>query len=351
MKHILNQAAALILSLLLLYGLALVIAVPTMSRPTGANLDTASAARSVFMTEPKYAFLNRSLLNTTGDKTILLGASNVLAGFRPAQMQGRVPATTVHNLAIGGSNMTEVGQMVDLVLEVQSPGARAHNVFVIGLWYGLFADDQARWFTADRHPGDTDLDIERYRYAFYRRTDSGPVPLLPPRWLDSGVTLITPFLLVDRLARDASKILRADRPLAATADRATLPDARRQQQYLTFWQDYMGASGRLGEQPFASLQQTIDSIVASGGRVLLVDLPLPRWHAEASPYDASYRQHLSAIRQGLEGVAAVSFLSLRDEDRPEDFSDEVHPRPDLAARWAARLADALNALPNGVATK
>ena len=30
-----------------------------------------------------------------------------------------------------------------------------------------------RWNTPDRHQGDTDLDIERYRYGFYRRTEQG----------------------------------------------------------------------------------------------------------------------------------------------------------------------------------
>jgi len=355
MKYILNQTAVLILFLLLLYALALAIAVPAMPRPTTGNLDSASAARSAFMTEPKYAFLSRGLLNTVDDKTILLGASNVLAGFRPSRLQGQVPASTVHNLAIGGANMTEVRQMVDLVLETQSPAARQHNVFVIGVWYGLFADDRARWYTPDRHPGDTDLDIERYRYGFYRRTDAGPVPLIPPRWLDKGVTLIAPFLLIDRLARDAGKALRPAQIVAAPPpsdiEHATVPGAERQRQYLAFWDDYMGGSRDLADAPFAALTQTVDTILASGGRLLLVDLPLPRWHARGSPYEISYRRHWQTIQQQMEGSAGVSFLSLRDADRAEDFSDEVHPRPQVAERWAERLAGALNAVPAQVATR
>jgi hypothetical protein len=247
--------------------------------------------------------------------------------------------------------MTEVRQMVDLVLEVQSPAARRHDVFVIGIWYGLFADDRARWYTADRHPGDTDLDIERYRYGFYRRTASGPVALLPPDWLDGGVTLIKPFLLVDRLARDAGKVLRPNRALAAPADQATVPSVDRQAHYLAFWEDYMGGSGRLEAAPFEALTKTITTIVTAGGRVLLVDLPLPYWHASVSPYEASYRQHWAALRQRLDRAAGVSFLSLRDADRPEDFSDEVHPKPRVAERWAVRLAGTLNSLPDPLAMR
>lgn len=344
MKIILRQAAILLLSLLLLYGLALAIAVPAMPEPRSGNLDTASAASSPFMTEPKYAFLSRRRLDNTNDKVILLGASNVLAGFRPIRLQGLVQEATVHNLAIGGANMTEVHQMVDLVLEVQSPVARRHNVFVIGLWYGLFADDRARWYTPDRHPGDTDLDIERYRYGFYRRSAAGPVALLPPGWLDGGVTVIKPFLLVDRLARDAGKALRPGRAVAAPADQAPVPTAERQGQYLAFWDDYMGGSGRLDAAPFVVLAKTIDTIVAAGGRVLLVDLPLPRWHANVSPYEASYRQHWASLQQRLDRAEGVAFLSLRDADRPEDFSDEVHPKPRVAERWAVRLASALNSV-------
>lgn len=351
MKTILRQTAFLLLFLLLLYGLALAIAVPALPWPGTGNLDTASATESPFMTEPKYAFLSRQRLDSIDDKAILLGASNVLAGFRPARLQGLVPGATVHNLAIGGANMTEVRQMVDLVLEVQSPVARRHNVFVIGAWYGLFADDRARWYTADRHPGDTDLDIERYRYGFYRRTASGPAALVPPGWLDAGVTLIKPFLLVDRLARDAGKALRPNRALAASGDQATVPSTERQGQYLAFWEDYMGGSGQLDAEPFVALTKTINIIVAAGGRVLLVDLPLPHWHASASRYEASYRQHWAALRQRLDGAAGVAFLSLRDADSPEDFSDEVHPKPLVAERWAARLAGALNSLPDPLAMR
>lgn len=353
MKLILRQATILLLFLLLLYGLALAIAVPAMPLPGEANLDTAAAVRSPFMTEPKYAFLSRSRLASADDKAILLGASNVLAGFRPARLQELVPGATVHNLAIGGANLTEVRQMVDLVLEVQGPAARRHNLFVIGAWYGLFADDRARWYTPDRHPGDTDLDIERYRYGFYRRTADGPVALLPPRWLDAGVTLIKPFLLIDRLARDAGKGLGLGRAVAAPvpADQATVPGAERQGQYLAFWEDYMGGSGRLEAAPFATLVHTIDSIRASGGRVLLVDLPLPRWHAGASPYAASYRRHWAALQEQLAGTDGVAFLSLRDADCPEDFSDEVHPKPRVAERWATRLAGALNDVPGRLALR
>lgn len=351
MTIILRQAAILLLFLLLLYGLALAIAVPAMPRPGEANLDTAAAARSPFMTEPKYAFLNRGRLDSADDKAILLGASNMLAGFRPVRLQGLVPGAKVHNLAIGGANMTEVRQMVDLVLEVQSPLAQRHNVFVIGVWYGLFADDRARWYTPDRHPGDTDLDIERYRYGFYRRTTNGPVALLPPAWLDAGVTLIMPFLLVDRLARDAGKVLRPARAVAAPTEQAAVPSAERQGQYLAFWEDYMGGSGRLDTAPFVALAQTVDTIAATGGRVLLVDLPLPRWHASASPYEASYRRHWLALQQQLAGRDGVAFLSLSDADRPEDFSDEVHPKPRVAERWAVRLAGALNSVPGPLAMR
>lgn len=348
MTHILRQVGALIFFLLLLYGLALVIAVPLTARPDGVGLDTATARHSPFMTEPKYAFLSRGALDTAQDKIILLGASNVAAGFRPDQLRGRVPAANVHNLALGGANMTEVSQMVDLVLEAQHPAARRHNLFVIGLWYGLFAADRARWYTPDRHPGDTDLDIERYRYGFYRRSAAGPVAVLPPQRLDAGVRLIAPFLLLDRLARDASQALGLARAAVApaVAHGPALPNEAAQRQYLAFWDAYMGGSGGLEAAPFATLAQTIETILASGGRVLLIDLPLPRWHAQGSPYQADYRRQHAALQQQFVACSGVSFLSLTDADQPEDFSDEVHPKPNVMALWAERLAGALNAVVN-----
>lgn len=344
MKLVIKQILQLIAALMALYAVLLTISLLLVPRfGGGPRLDASQASSSLFLTEPKYVFMARSRLNTPSDKVLLLGASNMLVGFRQAQVQALLPEVEVHNLSVGGSNIGQVSQIVDLIREVQSPESRRHNTYVIGLWYGVFASDQARWNTPDRHAGDTDIDIERYRYGFYRRTEAGAVPVLPPMLLDTGVLLIHPYLVLDRTARDLTRSLRdfmASRPASMTDDQrnaVVIGDADKRR-YLAFWRGYMGSTDTLDAQPFRLLQRTVDGILAEGGRVILVDMPIPAWHTSASPLAADYRTRLDSLLSGLQGRAGVAFLRMDDAHADEDFSDEVHPKPRVTASWAQRLA-------------
>ncbi|MDL2337687.1 MAG: hypothetical protein QFE16_07595 [Pseudomonadota bacterium] len=347
MKLVIKQIAQLIGALLALYGVLLAVSLLLVPRSdTGPRLNAGQASSSLFLTEPKYVFMARSQLNSAADRVLLLGASNMLVGFKQAQVQALLPDVEVHNLSVGGSNIGQISQIVDLIREVQSPEARKHNTYVIGLWYGVFASDKARWNTPDRHAGDTDIDIERYRYGFYRRTDAGAVPVLPPGYLDTGVLLIHPYLVLDRTARDLTRSLRefmADKPPSMTdaqRNAVVIGDAD-QRKYLAFWRDYMGSTDTLGDAPFQVLQRTVEGILAEGGRVILVDMPIPQWHARASPLSTDYRTHLASLLSGLQAHAGVTVLRMDGADADEDFSDEVHPKPRVTERWAQRLAAAI----------
>lgn len=356
MKPILKQLGALLAALAALYGVALAVTLVLVPCNDAVDrLDSGRAGASLYMTEPKYVFLARARLDTPADKVVLVGASNMAVGFRQTQVQEQLPDVEVHNLSVGGSNITQVAQIVDLVREVQSPEARAHTTWVIGLWYGLFADDKARWYTEDRHGGDTDIDIERYRYGFYRRTDDGPQPVLPPHRLDTGVTLIHPYLVLDRVARDMTRSLRSRlsaKPKVITNDErdaAVVSDAERKA-YLAFWRDYMGNATSLGDAPFRTLERTIDTVLADGGRVVLVDMPIPPWHRTGSVLAADYTRRTAALFATLKARPGVSVVPAFD-GVDLDFSDEVHPKPRVTAQWARQLAVSMTAPPVPVMTQ
>jgi hypothetical protein len=344
MALILRQALWLVLAVAAAYGLFLAASMLIVRPDTQPDrVDVSKAGETLFMTAPKYVFMSRSRLNTTADKVLLVGASNTLAGFRQDQVQPLLPGLEVHNLSVGGSNMTQIAQVVQLVREVQSPEARKHDLYVFGLWYGVFASNSARWHTPDRVAGDTDMDIERYRYGFYRRSPQGPLPVLPPRFLDAGVVLVHPFLVLDSLARDATRGMRRffdARPPAMddTQRNAIVVGPERQQKYLAFWRDYTGGAQALEPEQFAALERSVQAILADGGRVLLVDLPIPAWHTAGSVLAADYRRQFDALQQRLRTRPGVQMLDMRDASDSDDFSDEVHPKPRVAPLWAARLA-------------
>ncbi len=181
------------------------------------------------------------------------------------------------------------------------------------MWYGMFTQDSFRWTTPDRHKGDTDIDIERYRYGFYRRSETGPKQILPSDELQLGVTLIRPYLVFDALSRLASKALRdrlSGRPPSRTdAERnATIFSEADKDAAMNYWRDQMHNDGTIDEEQFIVLRNLIGRAVARGSRVVLVDLPIPRWHAERSPFYPSYLMHKKDLLSALEGNARIYLL-------------------------------------------
>jgi hypothetical protein len=124
-----------------------------------------------------------------------------------------------------------------------------------------------------------------------------------------------------------------------------------QQRYLAFWHGYMGSEPRLADPQFEQLRALVDTLVADGSRVVLVDMPIPSWHAQGSALAADYRERMRQLAPTFSALPGVTWLSMTgsDDDYGDDqFSDEVHPKPRVSPRWAARLADALRAIPTNV---
>jgi hypothetical protein len=103
----------------------------------------------------------------------------------------------------------------------------------------------------------------------------------------------------------------------------------------------MGGASAISQDQVALLQDTIEGLLRSGEKVVLVDLPIPVWHHDASPYEPGYVKAVRGLFDhfaGRPGFAAMRFADLTATD---DFSDEVHPKPHVARIWATRLAGTL----------
>jgi hypothetical protein len=344
MRAILKQGMLLFASLAGIYAVLLALSyalVPDASR--GKGLDSSLAAETIFATDPKYVFLNRAALRPDLPRIVFVGASNSSVGFKQREVQPLLSKVEVDNLSVNGSNITQVAQVVDLVQELQNASARRRTTFIVGIWYGMFVQDRFRWDTPDRDKGDTDIDIERYRYGFYRRTADGPRRLLPPDELALGVILIHPYLVFDQLSRLASKKLRDQlfgrAPARTDAERnASVLSEADKNAALKYWHEQMHSDGPIADEQFVVLRELIAKIHEQGSKVLLVDLPLPRWHAERSPFYADYLRQKKALLADIEGKDGITFLEMADQDADLEFSDEVHPKPRVTPQWAARIA-------------
>jgi hypothetical protein len=92
------------------------------------------------------------------------------------------------------------------------------------------------------------------------------------------------------------------------------------------------------------LKHIIDELLHSGEQVIIVDLPIPAWHRDASPYQPGYSQALQILVHQFADRPGFKFVSMADLDGNLDYSDEVHAKPHLAKVWSTRLADTLNSL-------
>ena len=283
MRYIVRQAAITFLSFTFLYvligGLSFIV---FPDPPSSGTRDFQAAGNSLYMTVPKYVFLGRRVLESSDNKVILVGASNAGVGFIQKAVQSRLGCAKVSNLAMGGANISEVAQVIDLVHEIQNDRDRRLNTFVIGVWFGMFVDSDIKYSDPDRNRGETDLDIEKYRYGFYRRSPTGPVAILPPNWLDAGVMAIRPILLVEKIAREARagiNLILTGRTSAQRTDaerEVAVMSAEDKKKALEYWNETMGRKERdFPWSQVALLRDTIDSLLRSGERVILVDLPIP----------------------------------------------------------------------------
>jgi hypothetical protein len=310
------------------------------------SLDSGAAASTLYITEPKYVFLDRASLALAHPRTVFVGASNVVVGFRQPEIAPLLPGVEVDNLAVGGSNITQMAQIVDLVQEIQGKAARDETTFVIGVWYGNFVENRFKWYTPERHAGDTDIDIERYRYGFFRRTEAGPVALVPPDHLALGVVLIHPYLVLDKLSRWLSRHAREavfgpDRKPSRDALNAFVRSEAERVEYLKYWHQQMQVDGDIPDEQFIVLHDLIGRILATGSKVVLVDLPIPKWHETRSPYTASYARKRDELVSQFRGQPGFAYVEMKDKDGDLDFYDEVHPKPRMTPLWAADIASHL----------
>jgi hypothetical protein len=349
MSALLRQLGWLVLSVSILYGVLWVGAVLVdPGDEVAQGLYSARAPKTFYMTEPKYVFMSRAPLAVAKPRVIFIGASNTVVGFNPAQIDPLLHNVEVDNLGIGGANVTEIAEVVDLIQQVQSPAARKQTTYVLGMWYGIFFGNHVKWYSPERHAGDTDIDIEQFRYGFYRRSEEGPVALLPPRFLAAEVLLVRPFLVLDRLSRQASRGLRGfvhnkpdedDDQVDKTAVRnASVVSEAKKAEDIEYWKQMMQDQKQLPTEQVQALRDLIGKILASGSKIMLVDLPIPSWHKARSPIFASYVEQRDAVVRDFAGKPGFSFFDMSAQDQELDFSDEVHPKPRVTINWASSVS-------------
>ena len=322
--------------------------------PSDARLiDTEVPERVIYSSETKWVVYGRDALARPGRKVIFLGPSNVREGFRPFQISPLIGGVEVQNLAVGASNQREVDEIVDLVYDAIPKGQRANVTFVMGIWYGNFVDNAMRW-----DAGRTNIDLEFERYGLWSRgADGRYTPRLPPSLLPAAFVLLRPIMwfgyaynwyvlvpwldLVDRIETRLGK----PQDTINRNDRATAVLTERQRRIaLDYFAGYMGGSGKQSDEQLVIFENICRRITANGSRLMIVDLPIPKWHRDGLPYEEEWNEQKIPYLNRVRALPGVAYYNLQYMSANGDFYDSAHPRPQVSIRWAHAIAPTLRTL-------
>jgi hypothetical protein len=340
-------------SMLLLYGLSIGVGTAAY-RGFGLDqqLDTGSRASDLAFGAlgASAVVYNRRPLIRNGPQVILIGSSN-FQHYSANAIASEMPGISASNMAVDGSNVADFELVVNLAYDVLPALPSDKHTFVFGLWYGDF-------FPGDG-VGHEALNSELTRYGLYQKVEDDRAALKIPRSaLPAAVEALRPLVLMQRVwetitgvstavANDIVGQAHAPQIDLAAQDQTVSPSDAEKRDLI---ERRSAAGTRVGDDVLAKLIPIAKRISDAGDRLVLVDLPLPRWHAEGVPAAADYSRRKQAYFAPVLRLPGVYYVDLEGTATDEDFYDSVHLRPKACIGLAHRLARALASLPGATET-
>lgn len=256
-----------------------------------------------------------ALMPSTQPPVFFLASSN-LNELSPDWVQYALPDRSVRFVYIGGIRVLEMAAMSRLLSTRISAEQRRNGTVVIGLWYGAFTpppvesdslDDMIRMpLQATKMYANGVYDwLFNKRRRFIKR---GGLPAIDPNIEREVTTISQQQAVIETLRTTYSSLL---------------------------------------DDGFSDMGRIINQLRESGYKVLLVDLPLPKWHqAGHSELIAQYQDRIAPVIEQARRQSGVSVLDLTSWDRDEDFRDHTHPTQAVAALWRDAVVAAIRDLDN-----
>lgn len=294
----------------------------------------------------------RSLLSAQGKKLIILGASSSVEGFRPKIMQKHLGNTTVHNMSIGASNLTQLKQIIELVYEVTPPRERSDIHFVLGLFYVLLRPDGNIW-----KGGSTNIQKEMLRFGLYHQKKSKFIQTFNSHYMPYAISLMRPVLAVDalinRLVNDPifkmtlyfnNKWIRPMSFLITDdLDQVVVNDAYKEYINKIMLRRMGTKDGTINDEQFQRLLELSTLVSNNGGKLTIIDLPIPKWHASNSAHYQNYQLKKMAYLDQILALKGINLIDMQLLNDDYDFYDFAHPKPKTSHKWSTLSAQQLAA--------
>ena len=317
-------------------------------------IDTGKAPK-IYTGTARQIVMDRELLRTASPKIIFIGSSNAREGFRPEQIKERFPGHEVHNLGVGAPNLTQVKKIIELIYEAEPAEAKSRTVFVLGFWYGILVTNQARWDDGVT----TDIDHEKLRFGLYQKTGNETRPIVSKEYFGYYVKFLQPFLVFDNAfgqtksdlkksfedqARFILKGIRtpkAPNPGDPDLDSVVVDQAAKERAF-KFWREYMGEDkGGVQTEQLDVLMDIVRYVKDNGGKLVIVDLPIPAWHSDHSPYFHDFEIKKKPYIKQAVAYDGVYYVNLQALNKDDEFYDSAHPKPLVTKKWNQKISEEL----------
>ena len=361
----------LLISLLVIYGMLVAWTYLPYPQQSDEAVDTYQPENTLYGDWFRIIVMNRSPLMAAPKEVIVIGGSGAIYGFRPLEIQTLLPGFKIHNLGIPHANITVMQKIMDLCYEVLPQSSDQEVIVVLGIWYGSFVDNKTLLPS-----GGGLIDSEMFRFGLYRKEQNEIVPVVAPRYFSYVTTLLRPSLallaLKDRYGKtilasfkagmrrffregDGREVKKVLQQLIASDGtgrqedlNAVVVDEDHKKTVLAMWRGYMGANNaKLHDEQFHALIELAEFLKKKGARLVIVDLPIPKWHAEGVVYFSDYQERKKRYLAEAMIKGNALYLDLQNMDEDFAFFDSIHPKPKMTYKWAERLAGFLLASQDG----
>lgn len=310
--------------LAVLYGVSDLLPVRPLER-----VDTGGNKYSVLSKSDRTqaVFGSVALARTDTPKLIVIGPSTVQSGFVQEDWAEVAPCYEFHNFGVGGLTPSETLRLFLHHIEAEvSPQAAKRSVVIIGASYSVVSD---------------------YYEKFPNYIESEEKDLLPfyflsgfdwSGWPVSYAKKMSPAMFFVRtqlpgiIDRGIKAMILTPRPEPAAPPSIAAPPQtvhfteQMKRETMHIWDDiYMEGKKTISERQFRYLVDLIEYIHAAGFHIVVVYMPLPKWHSEASLYDHLLHKRLNNLMSTkLANLASIEYVDLHDDFGEAEFSDSAH---------------------------
>ncbi len=261
----------------------------------------------------------------------LIGGSNVGIGFRPEELEQYYEGYRINNLANSSANNSTNEKIMDIIISAVPEESLKKSIFVIGVWYACMVEDRLRWNERS--------DIQTFNmFSLYK--ENGPLiePVYPKQLYPYISYLMRPaYLLLNvfspLIGRD---VIWGGRSLFNQNKHIEYPliDEAYKKATFEFWDSYMSSNGIISQEQFLVLERICKKATSTGARVIIVDMPIPNWHAEGSIYYNNYRNMRKNYYARMKKIPGVTYIDLQQKVPESSFDGSVHPRIEATKEWS-----------------